>query len=366
MCRLWALDPSTYVRHPLHRGDRIWPESNCYVDLWIELLHASVVEPLAALSFALAIDVEGDQWTFFKFPHEDLYQLYGIEVIELNVWRPLAAHVLEQLSIGRPSIVEVDAYYLPDTAGTSYRVEHVKTSIAIQALDQGGRWLGYFHNAGYYELDGLDFEGIFHAEGTHLPPYVEVAKLHMRPALAGRALVTESVELLRKHLARRPHDNPFRRYAARVAADLDVLASGAPGNFHRYAFATLRQCGAAFELGGEYLRWLHAFGERDLDAIASSCDVIAETAKAFQFRTARLVTANRPFDPAPMLETMASAWDETMTVLGARYGECLHQHEKASHERRERATASEPGEGSGACGPRERASRGVRGAKPLG
>ncbi len=42
-------------------------------------------------------------------------------VFELNVWRSLAAHVAEQLALGRPSIVEVDAFYLPDTAGTSYR-----------------------------------------------------------------------------------------------------------------------------------------------------------------------------------------------------------------------------------------------------
>jgi len=325
MCQLWPLDPARYACHPLHRGDRTWPESNCYVDLWIELLHASGVEPLAALPFTFTTDVEGDQWTFFKFPHEDLFQLYGIEVIELNVWRPLATQVSGQLSLGRPSIVEVDAYYLPDTGGTSYRTEHVKTSIAIQALDATRGWIGYFHNAGYYELAGRDFEGIFSSEGTHLPPYVEVAKLHGRPPLAGRALAAESVGLLRKRLARGPHDNPFRRYAARVPADLDALASGPLEDFHRYAFATLRQCGSAFELGGEYLRWLQAHGESDLDAIASGCGVIADTAKAFQFKTARLVNAKRPFDPTPMLDTMAAAWDETMTGLAARYRACGRQ-----------------------------------------
>ena len=41
----------------------------------------------------------------------------------------------EQLALGRPAIVEVDAFYLPDTAGTSYRAAHVKTSIGIQAID---------------------------------------------------------------------------------------------------------------------------------------------------------------------------------------------------------------------------------------
>ena len=70
-------------------ADRAWPESNCYVDLWIELLHAAGAEPLAALRFTLAVDVEGDQWTFFKFPLADLEALYGVSVFELNVWRPL-------------------------------------------------------------------------------------------------------------------------------------------------------------------------------------------------------------------------------------------------------------------------------------
>ena len=70
------------------------------------------------------------------------------------MWRPLLAHIEEQLALRRPAIVEVDAFYLPDTAGTSYHTEHVKTSIAVQALDASARRLGYFHNAGYYELDG--------------------------------------------------------------------------------------------------------------------------------------------------------------------------------------------------------------------
>ena len=37
--QVWLLDPATYTRHPLHASDRVWPESNCYVDLWFELLH---------------------------------------------------------------------------------------------------------------------------------------------------------------------------------------------------------------------------------------------------------------------------------------------------------------------------------------
>ena len=78
--QLFPLDPAAYARHRLHLGDRAWLESNCYIDLWIELLQTAGVEPLAALPCTFAGDLEGDQWTFFKFPIADLYGLYGVEV----------------------------------------------------------------------------------------------------------------------------------------------------------------------------------------------------------------------------------------------------------------------------------------------
>jgi hypothetical protein len=321
--RIWDLNPAAYRRHPLHQGDRTWPETNCYVDLWVELLHSAGLEPVAALPFTLAVDVEGDQWTFFKFPIADLQALFGVEIFEMNVWRSLIAHVCEQLTLGRPAIVEVDAYYLPDTASTSYHGEHVKTSIGIQALDPECRRLGYFHNAGYHELTGSDFVGVFRLEhlgdSTALPPYVEVAKLNTRPSLAGRALIDGSLALLRAHLRRRPSANPFLRYAARFRSDLDQLAGEPLGRFHEYAFATLRQCGAAFELAGAYLRWLESSGERGMDPAARSCDAIAADAKMVQFRAARALKNGRAFDPTATFETMASAWERMMTSLDRRY-----------------------------------------------
>jgi hypothetical protein len=329
MREIWPLDPSVYSRHGLHDGDRAWTESNCYVDLWIELLHASGLEPLAALPFTFGVDLEGDQWTFFKFPTADLSALYGLDVIELQIWRPITTHLEEQLALGRPALVEVDAFFLPDTAGTSYQAEHVKTTIGVQALDVATQRTGYFHNSGYYELGGADFVGVFRLEGRltdpeYLPPYVEVAKLGVRPPLAGRALVRASLELFGAHLARAPLDNPFRRYATRFVADLDSLAGKPLVEFHRYAFATLRQCGAAFDLGAAYLRWLQENGEHGLDRIATSCEVIATTATALQFKLARSVHANRPFDPASMLAMMAAAWDDAMSALMSRYGALAH------------------------------------------
>lgn len=322
MRRLWPLDPAAYTRHGLHGADRAWPESNCYVDLWVELLHAHGVEPAAALPFVFSLDCEGDQWTFAKFPLADLYSLYGVEVFELNVWRPVIVHIEEQLALDRPSIVEVDAFHLPDTAGTSYHASHVKTSIAVQALNRGARRLGYFHNAGYHELDGPDFAGLFGLDASGhecLPPYVEAVKLRARAPYQGSALVFASLDLLRGHMDRRPRDNPFRRWAPRLAADLESLSAGSLADFHPYAFATFRQFGAAFELGAAYLRWLQDNGEDGLEEEAAACDVIAATAKVLQLKTARLVSARRAFDPGPLLDTMATAWDVAIMGLTARY-----------------------------------------------
>ena len=76
---LAALRPAepAFAAHPLHDADREWPETNCYVDLWIELLHARGLEPEAMLGFTLRQDFEGDQFTFFKPPLADLEALYG-------------------------------------------------------------------------------------------------------------------------------------------------------------------------------------------------------------------------------------------------------------------------------------------------
>jgi hypothetical protein len=109
-----------YVPHPLHDSGRDWPETNCYVDLWIELLHGRGLAPEAMLGFTLRQDFEGDQFTFFKPPPGDIEYLYGLEVLELAVYRDLESHALIQVGAGRPVLVEVDAFYRP-TVGTTAR-----------------------------------------------------------------------------------------------------------------------------------------------------------------------------------------------------------------------------------------------------
>ena len=312
--RVLELDPKTYQRHPIHGENRIWAETNCYVDLWVELAHAMGHQPEAALPFTFAIDFEGDQWTFFKFPLTELYELFGLDVQELAIWRPVVAHVEEQVGHGRPVLVEVDSYYLPDTAGTAYRTAHVKTTIAVVEIDVEQKTLGYFHNAGYYELSGEDFEGLLLTPWP-LPPYTEFVKV--RGAVNGD-LLQKSLALFRKHLALVPSTNPFLSFRSRMTEEVHGLLQESLETFHQYSFATLRQFGACFELCATYLQWLGAHGEQGLEDAARDFLEISESAKAFQFQLARAMARKKPLDLTP-LDAMAERWERAIGVLKARY-----------------------------------------------
>src|SRR5260370_31617024 len=100
MLSLLDLDPARYIPSTLNQPDRTFPETNCYVDLWIELLHARGIVPESALGAACVVDFEGDQWTFFKPSPEDLRRLHGIDVHEMQLYRPVVEHAIEQLRAG--------------------------------------------------------------------------------------------------------------------------------------------------------------------------------------------------------------------------------------------------------------------------
>jgi hypothetical protein len=319
---LLPLGADGYRPHVLHATERTWTETNCYVDVWIEVLHALGLDPLAAGAFTLSADFEGDQWTFFKFPPEDLRELFGIEVSEMNIWRPVVDHVAEQLDFGRLCTVEVDSWFLPDTRGVSYRTDHVKSTVVPQMLDREGRRLGYFHNAGYFELDGEDFDGVFrlgpYAEHAGLPPYVEVVRLDRirrnDPDLVGRVLV-----LTADHLARRPPDNPVTRLGARLEQDLSWLAEQDLETFHLYSFGMCRQCGATAELAASFVDWLNRHDRTGTEPAAVAFRDLAAGAKSLQFALARVVRG-RTVDVAPILGPMEKSWATAMTVLEDRYG----------------------------------------------
>lgn len=311
-----ALNAETYVPHPLHSSQRIWPETNCYVDLWIELLSSSGLPPEAMLGFTLTQDFEGDQFTFFKVPLEDLEALYGIRVTELAIFDRLENHITTQLQRGRICLIEMDSFYMPDTQGVGYRKEHGKTTVAINRMNLENRKLDYFHNGGYFTLEGDDFSGIFqhHLTNTDLPflPYTEFAKF-LDVSLAEPDIRKVAQGLLSPHFARRPKHNPIRAFADVFPAQVERLADRPFEFFHKYAFNTLRQFGANFELTASHLEWLGGesrFGDAGLHALR-----ISEVAKTVQFQLARAI-ARRKFDTlATALDPAIAAWDAMMSTL---------------------------------------------------
>ncbi len=314
------LNPETYQRHLIHGPDRIWAETNCYSDLWVELLHAMRHEPIAALPFTLSIDFEGDQWTFFKFPIADLYELYGLDVLELTIWKSLIEHVDEQVGLGRPVLVEMDSYYLPDTHGTAYQLSHTKTTIAVTEIDVEARHLGYFHAQGYYHLNGDDFVNLFRIndkDETHLPPYVEFVKDWSSSKDRGD-LVESSIHLLRRQLRFIPQKNPFTAFTERLAKDVDWLTGEPMETFHLYSFVTLRQLGACYELSKTYLQWLEDHGQTGLGEAKALFDDISTTAKTSQFQLARSVSKKKPLDFSP-IEKMGQAWQTATDILLNKY-----------------------------------------------
>jgi hypothetical protein len=235
------------------------------------------------------------------------------------VWRPLADHAQEHLAGGKLISTEADAFYLPDTAGTDYQRQHTKTTIVIQDFDLERRRLGYFHTAGYYALEGDDFAHLFRVgvapDPTFMPLYAEVVRIDRLARRAPDELRALSRALLGKHVARRPGDNPVARFGQRFAADLPWITSEGLAFYHAWAFATVRQLGAAFELAALHLEWL---GDRALAPATLAFSALSQTAKAFILKAARAVNAKRALDARPMFDEMAAAWQAGMDTLTAR------------------------------------------------
>ena len=87
--------------------------------------------------------------------------------------------------------------------------------------------------------------------------------------------------------------------------------------YHKWAFAGLRQLGAASELAAEYLRWQRPEAV-NANAIAAF-ERIANLAKTLTLKSARAVNSGRPLDANESIVEMAAAWqvamDATVTLF---------------------------------------------------
>jgi hypothetical protein len=342
-CAIDGVSVAGYTPHVLHGSDAHWREKNGGVDPWIEVLATLGLDPHALWPCTVALDFEGDQWTFFKPPHDELRALYGIDVQALSVWRPLAEHAIEHLGAGRPLSLDVDAWWLPDTAGTDYRRNHAKTTIVLNEVDLDARRVAYFHDTGYFEARGEDVKHLLGLEedtsaleaiadwrgarvaevgGTvealaegQLPPHAEFIRIGRRLARSTGELQMLALHHLGSHLSLRPATNPVRRFAARLADDLPLLRDYGPGYYQAWASVTLRQLGAAFEFAARGLAWHGAPAGSPLHDAARAFDRIALDAKTLSLKLARAVASTKAVGLAPLLDGMAQAWDDGMAAL---------------------------------------------------
>ena len=316
-----GLDAATYAAHPLHLGEMAWPEKNCYVDLWIELLHTLELEPLAVLPFTLAVDFEDDQWTFFKPQLQDLQDLYGIDVQELTVWRPMIEHAALHLARGKLISWEADAFWLPDTEATDYRTKHTKTTIVLATLDVDAEHLGYFHNAGFFELSGEDFRNLFRIgappDPNFLPLYAELVRIDRVVRKPRAELAAIAFDLLRRYHELRPLTNPVERFARSIDSDFHEIQGAGLDVYHQWAFANVRQAGSSCELSAAHLRWQAGFGHAGLVEAADAFDTLAQGMKAMVLKGARAVNSGRALDTASLRREFAPAWDRAMALVGA-------------------------------------------------
>jgi hypothetical protein len=307
------VDPDSYDAHPAHvDADRIWPETNCYVDLWVEVLHMLGHDPVPSLVSTLSADHDGEQWTFLKPEQADLRALYGLEVTEETLWRPVLDTVESGPARGLLHTVEVDSWWLPDTAGSDYRSGHVKTTIVPLSVDRAGRTMTYLHNAGAHRLAGEDFDGVFGLgdDGPNpLPPYTEQIRRVTGPAPAERVL-----DLAAAHIARRADGNPIDRLATSVLSASTWLSDAGLDTFHRWAFATLRQCGSTAELAADLVVHLDAVGAAGAAGAREPLLEVASGAKSVQFRMAR-AARGRAVDPSETLTAMATAWQDALDTV---------------------------------------------------
>ena len=289
---------STWRPHRLHKPDRTWAETNCYVDLWIGLLHSRGLTVEAMLGFTVAVDFEFDQWTFFKPRVGDLDALYGIGVEELTTWRALAEHAVVHTRPDRAPLIEVDSFYLPDTQGRDYRESHTKTTIAIVGIDPQRRRAHVLPQPGalFPELGkttAASSRSIPVRGRIRCPPYCEIARFDRSMVLPESELRARAMTITRGHFDRRPSSNPFERAADQIEADLEAVAEGGESYFDRYAFATLRQCGAAFaSWRAAHVEWLAA-GRPSATKAGAAFTSIGDSASRLVLKMARVAHGGR-------------------------------------------------------------------------
>ena len=303
-----ALSPEGFRQHPMHREESVWSNTNCYLDVWIELLHGLGHAPEPLFAAAVAATAQGTQFEFLKVDHRDLEEVTGIRVGEHDIWLGLQEQVMLQLEAGNPMLIEADAFWLPDTRGVSYGQEHTKTSIVVLHADPEAGELVYLHNEGLHRLDGADLDHVLGAgrsQGIVPSPYTELVSLAgLRDPLEVDS-AAQTRRLLRLHAARAPESNPVAELMDILRSRFDWLGETGMDGYHALCFETTRQLGVVAMLAAAACRHAEV---PELVPAAQAWSAVSEEAKGMQFQLARLARGRRSSALAATMDSAVQHW----------------------------------------------------------
>jgi hypothetical protein len=169
-------------------------------------------------------------------------------------------------------------------------------------------------------LQDEDFDHLFRLgaepDPTVLPLFAELVRVDALVRRPVAELASQARVLLARHVERRPRANPVVSMQQRFERDLAWIQERGLNVYHAWAFATLRQLGAAFELLAWHVRWLRDAGAgADLEPAAADFELLSTTAKTFILKAARAVNTRKPLDASGSFAEMAGAWDRGMDIL---------------------------------------------------
>ena len=233
-------------------------ETNCYVDVWVELLPRTRPSGPGGARLHRAQDFEGDQFTFFKFPlggpagpvRPRRPGTRDLRPLESPYARAAASAAgwcwSRSTAIGCPT----------RRAGLPKRACEDDDAVDRHRSAQPAPRLLPQHRLSRVAGRGLRRACFRRLAATGvLFPYAEFVKRDGARARPAAGLAAASVELLREHLGRRARGEPDRAWRRRLPQHLEPLAERATSSyFHLYAFNLPRQLGANFEMLGSYLR----------------------------------------------------------------------------------------------------------------
>lgn len=312
-----GLSPEGFAQHPLHRDESVWSNTNCYLDVWIELLHGLGHAPEPMFAAATAATAQGTQFEFLKVEHRDLEEVYGLRVGEHDIWLGLQEQVLLQLAAGNPMLIEADAFWLPDTRGVSYGIEHTKTSIVVLSADPQAQELVYLHNEGLHRLSGEDVDRVLgpgRREGIVPSPYTELISLQGLRSPAEVDAVAQTRRLLRLHARRAPRANPAGELVEILRARLPWLGEHGMQGYHALCFETTRQLGVVAMLAAAACR--HA-QEPGLEAAVQGWSAVSEEAKGIQFQLARIARGRGSKALEAAMDSVVEHWSQAAAALAA-------------------------------------------------